>query len=161
MQILLVHLSDIHLSNEQVSALSRSEEITHACHGAAPNAAGCVMVLSGDIAFSGQTSQYDMAYSLLTGLRERLMKLPSISDVSIIAVPGNHDCNFTAESDIRHYLLKDIQALCDSDITPNSDRVKAILDVQANFFAFEARLTNGKEVSLDQRLNYGRIAKFG
>jgi len=58
-------------------------------------------------------------------------------------------------------MLKDVQGLYESGITPGSDRAKAILDVQKNFFSFEGRLTGGKEVTLDQRLNYARLVRFG
>jgi hypothetical protein len=161
MQILLVHLTDIHVRTGHDGILSRAEDIKLACHSAAPNAAGCVIVLSGDIAFSGLTVQYEAAYAFLADLRERLLMLPAVTDVDFVVVPGNHDCDFTGESDIRQYMLKDIHALYDSAVTPGSDRLRAILEVQKNFFVFEAKLVSGKEVSPDQRLNYGRVVRFG
>jgi hypothetical protein len=161
MQILLLHLTDIHVQGTQDAVLRRAEQIKLASHSAAPNATGCVIVLSGDIAYAGLVTQYEAAHSFLITLREHLLALPSIRTVNFVAVPGNHDCDFTAESDIRQFLLKDVNALYESAVTPASDRVKAILDVQRNFFAFEAKLTDGKEVSPDERLNYARIMKFG
>jgi Calcineurin-like phosphoesterase len=161
MQILLIHLSDIHVKTGREGVLSRAAKIKDACHAVAPNASACVIVVSGDIAHSGLQEQYDAAYSFLTQLRDDLLALPSVESVEFVAVPGNHDCDFNNESDIRQYLLKDVEGLYESNVQPGSDRTKAILEVQQNFFAFEARLTNGKEVSLDQRLSYGRLVRFG
>jgi hypothetical protein len=161
MQILLLHLSDVHIRTGGESVLSRTGKIKDACHATAPNASCCVVVFSGDIAYSGLSAQYEAAYSFLSDLRDKLLELPSITAVEFVAVPGNHDCDFSHESDIRQYLLKDIQELYESGLSPASDRVKVILDVQQNFFAFEAKLTSGKEISHDQRLSYGRLVRFG
>jgi hypothetical protein len=161
MQILLVQLSDIHIRSSEDEVLARGEAIKLACHGFAPNASACIIVLSGDIAFSGSVQQYEAAHKFLIDLEERIRSLPSISDVSFIAVPGNHDCDFTAESDIRGFMLRDIQALYESSIAPGSDGATAILEVQRNFFAFEARISRSKEIGFGQRLNYEKQIKYG
>ncbi len=161
MQTILLHLSDIHIKTGHEVALSRARKIKEACHAVAPNAQNSVIVLSGDIAYSGLATQYEPAYAFLEELRGQLLGLPSIERVEFVAVPGNHDCDFTSESDIRQYLLQDVQTLYESGLNPSSDRVKVILEVQKNFFAFEARLTRGKEIGFDQRLSYVRIVKFG
>src|ERR1700733_5653612 len=161
MQILLVHLSDIHIRTGAESILSRARKIKDACHATSPYASCCIAVFSGDIAYSGLPAQYEAAYVFLKELRDSLLELPSITAVEFVAVPGNHDCDFLHESDIRQYLLGNLQGLYESGLSPASDRVKVILDVQQNFFAFEAKLTNGKEISPDQRLSYGRLVKFG
>jgi hypothetical protein len=157
----LLHLSDIHIRTGEERVLSRASKIKDACHATAPNASCCVVVFSGDIAYSGLSTQYEAAHVFLSDLRDKLLELPSITAIEFVAVPGNHDCDFLHEPDIRQYLLKDIQKLYESGLSPSSDRVKVILDVQQNFFAFEAKLTNGKEISHDQRLSYGRLVRFG
>jgi len=160
MQVIMLQISDIHIQTGRESVLLRAHNIKDACHGVAPSAGGCVIVISGDVAFSGKTSEYDAAYSFMNELQSKFLTLPSMGKVDFIAVPGNHDCNFEDESDIRQYLIQNLDALYASGIRPSSDRVKAILEVQKNFFAFEARLVNGKEVGFDERLNYGRIVNF-
>jgi hypothetical protein len=161
MQIALLQLSDIHIKTGQEPILSRADKIKDACHAAAPNATGFAIVLSGDVAFSGLAEQYDIAFAFLTELGKKLLTLPPVEAVEFIAVPGNHDCDFATESDIRQYLLQDIQALYESGIHQSSDRAKAILEVQKNFFTFEGKLAKGKEIGVDQRLNYARIVQFG
>ena len=161
MRIVLLQLSDIHVRSGRDSVLSRAVKVKEACHGAAPSASACIIVLSGDIAFSGQDAEYDAAYSFFDELRTDLLSLPAMEVVEFVAVPGNHDCDFTHESDVRRYLLENIDALYESDIRPASDRTRAILEVQNNFFRFEAKLTKGKEIDVDERLNFGHLVKIG
>jgi DNA repair exonuclease SbcCD nuclease subunit len=141
MQIALLHLSDFHISSSADPVLSRAEAIKGAFHQAAPNAEGCIVVISGDVAFSGTQAQYDLAFAFFESLREHLLGLPPVEKVEFVVVPGNHDCDFENESDIREFLLRDVIALRDSEIHPSSDRVQALTAVQKHFFAFESRLT--------------------
>jgi predicted MPP superfamily phosphohydrolase len=48
------------------------------------------LVVTGDIAFSGQTEEYELAWHFLDGLREQLNELP---EKRLFIVPGNHDVN--------------------------------------------------------------------
>jgi predicted MPP superfamily phosphohydrolase len=161
MQIILLQLSDIHIKTNSDVVLSRAAKIKDACHAAAPNAAGCVIILSGDIAYSGLKTEYEDAYRFLVELKEQLLGLPAMSTVVFIAVPGNHDCNFEKESDVRQFLLSDLEKLIEMGVTPDSDLVKTILAVQQNFFSFEARLTDGRQVGAAERLSFARLVEFG
>ncbi len=93
-------------------------------------------------------------------MREKIAAHRPVTNVEFVVVPGNHDCDFENESDIRQFLLRDIPALYDSEIHPNSDRVQALVAVQKHFFVFEARLTQSKELSSAERLSWGRLFKF-
>ena len=48
------------------------------------------LMVTGDIAFSGQAEEYELAWSFLDGLRGQLNDLPK---ESLFIVPGNHDVN--------------------------------------------------------------------
>jgi 3',5'-cyclic AMP phosphodiesterase CpdA len=161
LQIALLHLSDIHIDSGKLPVLSRASSIASALHEVAPHASACVVIISGDVAYSGQVAQYDAALKFLDDLRNSLLAYPAIKTVEFVAVPGNHDCNFTGQSDIREFLLRDTDALYESDVQPGSDRVKAILGVQNNFFAFHASLTRSKELPFEERLSFGRLVTLG
>src|SRR5437899_328004 len=158
MQIAVLHLSDIHINSSRSPVLSRASSIASALHEVAPHASACIVIISGDVAYSGQAAQYDAALKFLDDLRNSLLAYPAIKTVEFVAVPGNHDCDFTSESDVREFLLRDMDALYESDVQPGSDRVKAILGVQNNFFAFHASLTRSKELPFEERLSFGRLA---
>jgi hypothetical protein len=160
MEIALLHLTDIHVKTGTEPVLGRVEAIKGAVHEGAPNASACIIVISGDVAFSGSQAEYDAAYAFFDDLRNQISSLPSMKVVELVVVPGNHDCDFRNESDIREYLLKDTDALYDSAIRPGSDRAQVLLDVQKAFFSFEAKLTKSKEVAIADRLSWNRAFKF-
>jgi hypothetical protein len=53
MQIALLHLSDFHITNSADAVLTRAEAIKGAFHQTAPSAEGCIVIISGDMVFSG------------------------------------------------------------------------------------------------------------
>ena len=86
MQIAILHLSDIHIKTSADPILLRGNAIRGAFHEAAPNATACLVVISGDAAFSGLAVQYDLAYEFLDGIREQLMGLRSVNKVEFVVV---------------------------------------------------------------------------
>lgn len=125
MNIALLHLSDIHISSASDPVLSRTNKIRAALNEAVPEAAGCVIVVSGDVAFSGKQSQYEAASLFLEQLKAQLLELPLLQAVHILCAPGNHDCDFEDESDVREFLLTDIRALYDSGIELDSEKARS------------------------------------
>src|SRR5271157_4509088 len=109
MELAILHLSDIHLTSAHDIVLTRASKIRDALHGAVPGATACVVLLSGDIAYSGKQLEYEIAYSFFEQLKAELLKLPLLQTVHLVSVPGNHDCDFDGESDVREYLLQDCQ----------------------------------------------------
>ena len=82
--------------------LTRVREIKEAFHSTCPNATAAVILISGDIAFSGEQQQYESARLFVNELRDQLKSLPSVTEaVDFVVIPGNHDCDFRNESDTR------------------------------------------------------------
>jgi hypothetical protein len=160
MEIALLHLTDIHIKTGNEPVLKRVKEIKGALHQGAPNASACIVVISGDVAFSGFQTEYDAAFVFFEDLRTQIASLPSVKAVEFVVVPGNHDCDFRHESDVREYLLGDVEALYESGISPAGDKAQVLLGVQKAFFSFEARLTKSKEVAFADRLGWNRIFKY-
>ncbi len=161
MNIALLHLSDIHISNASDPILRRTGKIRSALHEAVPEAAACVIVVSGDVAFSGKQSQYEAANIFFQQLKTELLELPLLKSVHIVCVPGNHDCDFDGESDVREFLLTDIQALYKSGIELDGEKAKTLLAVQNNFFHFEADAGGYKELPIQSRIAWGRVIDIG
>ena len=95
MKISFLHLSDFHLNDEQGVHPAKIQAIVDSLAVYAPFE-GIVIVLSGDIAATGQINQYKLAGIFLGRLVPRLKKQFSISNknVKILVVPGNHDINW-------------------------------------------------------------------
>lgn len=101
------HISDIHIGSEEASGGGRSEGGERAAparesyiehlrelekQGRAPH----IVVVSGDIADSGVSDQYDVAGSFLGRLKYHLADHPLLGpeDPRVLLVPGNHDVDF-------------------------------------------------------------------
>jgi hypothetical protein len=88
-----LHLSDLHFRasdayniNVVLEAFVQDVPRLLAENGLHPD----FLAVTGDIAFSGQAEEYDLAWHFLDGLREKLNELPK---ERLFIVPGNHDVN--------------------------------------------------------------------
>ena len=74
MKLLLLHLSDIHLKDhhDKNPILDRIANISTAVFSAETSPFACFVVVTGDIAFSGTSSQYDLAQTLFSSLSQLL-----------------------------------------------------------------------------------------
>ena len=97
MRLLLVQLSDIHFRTTSNPVAARVPQIAAAIRstGATPDA--CVILITGDIACSGQDAEYEIASTFFSDLRRELEHdLPGTS-LEFLVIPGNHDCFLPTE----------------------------------------------------------------
>jgi metallophosphoesterase superfamily enzyme len=101
MPILLVHISDIHIRDAENPILQRVDQIVAALRARRLSPSACIVVAPGDIAFSGNEMEYQMAEAFFRELLSRLeQEYPGVKP-DIVFVPGNHDCDMSRASDIR------------------------------------------------------------
>jgi hypothetical protein len=74
MRIALVHLSDFHLVNGNNVVVRRARAIGSAARAGVADAKHCFLLVSGDIAFSGKTTEYDIADRFLKTVLEVIRK---------------------------------------------------------------------------------------
>ncbi len=114
MKALLVHLSDIHVRGDSDPILSRAESIAAAVQNLEPRPEAAIIAVSGDLAFAGSEVQYLAVWTFLDELRSRLAAQLSRSDgqspvpVTIVAIPGNHDCDFTEPKASREIIMRGV-----------------------------------------------------
>src|SRR5476649_231597 len=70
----------------------------------------CFLVLTGDLAHSGRPSQYDAIASGLKRLIESISTSAPNIVVQIVAIPGNHDCDFSEQIESRDLVAKYLSA---------------------------------------------------
>jgi predicted MPP superfamily phosphohydrolase len=138
-RILVVHLSDIHILADDDPVLSRAERISEAINSRNEEAQSTLIVVSGDIAFSGKAEEYELARVFLRAIADGVVGKPVIA-----VVPGNHDCNFQADSAARRGL---ISLLASDSITIDDSVVDQCVAVQSHFLAFRDSLDNGELTS--------------
>lgn len=138
MAAVVLHLSDIHIRSNKDPILKRAPEIARATYTALPNASAVLVVVSGDVAFSGKKEQYDAALTFFEALRAEIQREQPVP-VHFIPCPGNHDCDFSKDDSTRKLVLGAVQAKGASGV--DDSIIGTCVRIQADYFAFEAQLT--------------------
>ena len=139
MKILLLHLSDIHLKDSDNSCEEKLPLITTALQNEELNLDGAVVVISGDVAYSGTPIQYSLAEKLLSGLATELAKKLKLDEIRFAFVPGNHDCDFSAIQSVRDIVIDSIR----NGKSPDDKMIECCCVPQQAFFAFQNSFPNG------------------
>src|ERR1700752_3976741 len=105
MKLLLLHLSDIHFKSDKDPILGRVGRITGAVKSVDLDIDARFLVVTGDIAHSGDPAQYELALDFFTRLKTSIHEIDSTKPSFCIYVPGNHDCDFGGEHDARQSLI--------------------------------------------------------
>lgn len=160
-KMLLLQLSDIHVKNSTDPVLQRSEAIVAAIKNLDYEIDAAVILISGDLAFSGQQSQYNAVWDFIervqTSLQANLATQSARRDVHVrtLAIPGNHDCDFSAPKKAREMLLKSV--LSEGSDAIDSSVVEQCTEVENCFFENLTRSSEGMGnplSSFDARLAY-------
>lgn len=134
MSLVIIHLSDFHLKDtrEKNPILEKAEGIARACCGAINKNDDVIFTITGDIANTGANPEYNIALELFGQITYYIKRQADV-DINIAMVPGNHDCDFSGNQDIRNMLI--------SNVKPNESSIKEVVvenisQVQTNFHEF-------------------------
>lgn len=130
MKISVLHLSDLHIESDNY--LDKVDAIASACNYDVKQVPLLYIVVTGDIAKSGRKTEYEVAKSFLTGLKDKIKSEKSLLQVKLILVPGNHDCCYENVKSTRKIIIKD----CLQDVIEENDYFDDTLAVQDNFWDF-------------------------
>jgi hypothetical protein len=111
MQIALVQLSDIHLkaAREANPILQHGAAIGRAVASVCMGVSHGVLVISGDIAFSGSPGEYAFAEELIQDIKSVLKDTFNPTNFSVLTIPGNHDCHFGQNTSVRNILIDSVK----------------------------------------------------
>lgn len=93
----ILHLSDFHFKNENNSIFHKMDKFINCIKSTVSAKETLVIIITGDIAFSGKKQEYDTASSFINYLKE---SLNYTKNLYFFMVPGNHDCDFDLETSI-------------------------------------------------------------
>ncbi len=136
MELLIVHLTDIHIRDDADFDLlsERIGSIGGAIcnHITDPDETNMLFCITGDFAFSGKDDQYTAIGMILEEICMIVRaRFPQV-DIYPVFVPGNHDCDFDADgASVREALLTSSK-LNISDIS----QLKVCTSIQKGFFDF-------------------------
>jgi len=159
----VVHLSDLHFI---VGDTGRAEREAHQRRRILEDVADLAgaglkvdaVLVTGDVAFSGQEDQYRLADQWLNNLADTL----HISRSRVIVCPGNHDIDRSAIDDVHRQHRKDLAACAPNMVDAAIDKLlqgedPAVLGPLGNYSRFAA----GREAGLDQSLCWDTSLGFG
>ena len=148
MSILIIHLSDLHISEKENTILSRGQAISDSVKNIDYNIEVVFITITGDITYSGSQEQYLLALEFFDSLKSSISSSISSSKdtalpVHFIIVPGNHDCDFSATAvAYREQMVRGITN--DTNLSSDKNYVNDCLQVQEEFFNFVDALESTK-----------------
>ena len=142
--LLVVHITDIHVDGESHPALALSEAVSNAIGSLIESPSNIILALSGDIAQSGREDQYKIFAEFIDTIVDKLRAWQPLS-INLAISPGNHDCDYSiSPAPVRTALVASAKT------TPDAQRAiaDALCDVKKNFTAFR-----DKYITSSQRLS--------
>lgn len=131
--VLIVQISDLHIRNGNSPSLERLESLSGAIGSLRTEAPHVVIVITGDVAFSGKASEYKLAIDALSSLETKLLEDWSFESVRMYAAPGNHDVDFgLLKPAVREALLGGLN----SDESGQLAVIESLATSQSAFFNF-------------------------
>ncbi|MCP5064780.1 MAG: metallophosphoesterase, partial [Ignavibacteriae bacterium] len=133
MKLLIIQLSDIHFQENDNTIIAKKEKLFEAIRNSTIDYEEIFLIITGDTAYSGKTSEYTVGIDFLNSLKSKLEEY-SEKKVNIIVIPGNHDCDFSLDNKARQNQLSIIQRLGNSAI--DDSVINQCTKVQKNYFSF-------------------------
>ncbi|MBB5209641.1 metallophosphoesterase [Chiayiivirga flava] len=93
--VAFVFLTDIHVKGQDFDAL-RGRLVAGAVHSALEAQVPVVLLVGGDIAYSGTAAQYEIFENFVNEFRGELARR-NLDFRGVILTPGNHDCDFSQQ----------------------------------------------------------------
>ncbi len=160
MRIAVVQLSDIHFQVNSNVLPSRLDKIVAAIQPTLQQVECIAFAVTGDVAYSGNSQEYEVALEFFAKLREAVGKTYPGIEVLFVFIPGNHDCNFVSDGEVRSALLDGLAEKI-ATLDPAGEMARKIAEVQDNFFSFEARFNGRSEIPKADRLRYQTKLRLG
>ena len=159
--IVIAQLSDIHIKENADNPIeSRGLSIAAAISSLLPEPDGFLVLCTGDVAYAGADAEYERAKHLFSTIRSELARRHPAKPQEWILIPGNHDCNFGVEGDVRPALLDTVGGRL-PQISRASGIVEQCIAIQSSFFDFYQQFLPDQLLSTENRLVWERVVRIG
>jgi len=146
MKIFILHLTDMHFKNAENFIEDRVDKIRLAIQNDLNDIEKAYIIISGDISNTGQKDEFDRATLFLKKIFIAFRTITPGINVGIINVPGNHDCNFSLDNQIRRNSIAKMnyKILGDKDFSV----IDSCISIQKDFWEFFGQFTTVPENKL-------------
>ncbi|MEW8489712.1 MAG: metallophosphoesterase [Candidatus Thiodiazotropha endolucinida] len=144
MKVAVLHISDIHLRSATDEVANQASTIASGCYDYARNSDACLIVVTGDIAYSGSECEFKACSVLLTKIRQLIENEADNQKVDIFLAPGNHDCALLPENIARNTIIE--QIVSKNELASDNDIVDLCTKVQDEYFKFRDSITTSKQI---------------
>ena len=141
MKTLILHISDIHLRDGHTNpSIPKFEFIGRSVQNEESDIKQVIVVVSGDLAYGGLQSEYELGKQCLDVLTSDLEARMKVPEVHYVFVPGNHDCDFSGNQKIRTLTIEAIRR----GELPDEEMIECCCKPQSAFFNFRNDYPTGK-----------------
>lgn len=132
MRIVLLHLSDLHISSKNAIDPQKIQKVSDSLT-VFKDFDGVLLALTGDIANSGKKNEYKLAVSFIDQLLSQIKCLHNIpnNNISVVLVPGNHDVSFDHEQPLDRKKVQELYKNREID-----NEIESYLENMSNFYQF-------------------------
>ena len=145
MRLAILHLSDIHIHGTSDKVLSKADQIASSFFTEVRASDAALILVTGDIAYSGKEIEYEAAIPFLKRIQELVAAESQSIVTDIICVPGNHDCELIPEVKARTILVDHVANNPDSEIDVTV--IDTCTDAQSAYFKFRDHVTASKAIN--------------
>lgn len=133
MKIMILHLSDMHFGDEVSFSEENVQGIVNALNRLSYRIKNVLVIISGDLSYSGKKKQYDQAKLFIDSLENFLKDRYPMKQFDFVLVPGNHDVDY----DKGYWTRDDLDEISSSKIYESL--IDEELEKQNEFYNFAKR----------------------
>lgn len=155
MSLVIVHLSDLHINMGKNADIinAKSQSFYNACSSIIAKNDTVLLVITGDIADTGDAKEYYIAKKVINGFYEYIKSQHEKVNMCFFATPGNHDCDFSLGDIVRQRLMQTINK---SSPCVEQEIVDIICRPQLNYEQFAEEMNT----NIKNHLGHKYILKF-
>lgn len=151
MRIMILHLSDMHFCGEVSFSEKNIQSIIRALNRSSSGIEHVLVIISGDLAYSGKKKQYDQVKIFLDSLEVSLRNRYAMKQFDFILVPGNHDVDY----DKGDWGRDDLEEIFSSKICESF--IEEELGKQSEFYIFARQYA----CFSNDAIVYPKVVKYG
>lgn len=155
----IIQFSDIHFKEFENSIQEKKEALINSIRNEVTKEHETLLLVTGDSSFSGKEIEFEIADNFYSEIRRKIKEYNG-SEIKLMVIPGNHDCQDLAKSDnVRKVLIEQVQNFSSES---KIDLINLISNNLSNYYTFEQICNDDLDsIYVSKLLNVYKINKNG